>query len=273
MARYCARPFFKTVEDLYAANVTIEASETEQLHYVLSPIADFFKFIYVPVEKLDSTGAVVKTYENIGMDLDNIVENFYSTYSNRFYAYSFKEDTVLETFKALDKGKFVVKSIMGRNSYKYLKLIETLGYTYDPTNNYDMKETSGNWESDGGITSTETPSGSPVTKNYRTQYDDQAESGANLESYSKTEFGDYKNETKVEHEKLSTVISSDKDVYEIGSNDIDKFAGSKIRRYGNIGVTTTQQMIEAQRQLVRFNIIQELFNDLDKELLMNLYSN
>ena len=42
----------------------------------------------------------------------------------------------------------------------------------------------------------------------------------------------------------------------------------EIHRYGNIGVTTTQQMLEAERKLWLWNYFDQIFEDLDRELAL-----
>lgn len=44
-----------------------------------------------------------------------------------------------------------------------------------------------------------------------------------------------------------------------------------LTRSGNIGVTTSQQMIESERQLVRFSLLKEFFDDINKELLLYVW--
>lgn len=44
-----------------------------------------------------------------------------------------------------------------------------------------------------------------------------------------------------------------------------------LTRSGNIGVTTSQQMIESERQLVRFSLLREIFEDINKELLLSVW--
>lgn len=44
-----------------------------------------------------------------------------------------------------------------------------------------------------------------------------------------------------------------------------------LTRSGNIGVTTSQQMIESERELVRFNVIDEFCKELNKEILLSVW--
>ena len=42
-------------------------------------------------------------------------------------------------------------------------------------------------------------------------------------------------------------------------------------RQGNIGIVSTVKLIEEQRDLVKFNLIQEFFNDINKQILIGIY--
>ena len=43
------------------------------------------------------------------------------------------------------------------------------------------------------------------------------------------------------------------------------------RAFGNIGVTTTQQMIEAERNVVKFNIVDYIVEDFKKRFCLLIY--
>lgn len=51
----------------------------------------------------------------------------------------------------------------------------------------------------------------------------------------------------------------------------DKYHNEKRIRQGNIGVTKTQELIEAERENLRFSIIQEFFDDINKVILVGIY--
>lgn len=51
----------------------------------------------------------------------------------------------------------------------------------------------------------------------------------------------------------------------------DKYHNEKRLRQGNIGVTKTQELIEAERANLRFSIIQEFFEDINKIILVGIY--
>lgn len=43
------------------------------------------------------------------------------------------------------------------------------------------------------------------------------------------------------------------------------------RAFGNIGVTTTQEMLEAERKTVRFNVVDEIVSDFKKQFCIMVY--
>ena len=45
----------------------------------------------------------------------------------------------------------------------------------------------------------------------------------------------------------------------------------KLRAYGNVGVTTTQEMLEAQRKVVRYNIYNEIADSFKEEFCLYIY--
>lgn len=51
----------------------------------------------------------------------------------------------------------------------------------------------------------------------------------------------------------------------------DKMYNEKYIRQGNIGVTKTQELIESERENLRFSIIQEFFDDINAQLLVGIY--
>lgn len=50
----------------------------------------------------------------------------------------------------------------------------------------------------------------------------------------------------------------------------DYYKAVKDRRYGNIGVTKTQELLEAERENLRFNLLQEFFRDINKVVLIGV---
>jgi len=55
------------------------------------------------------------------------------------------------------------------------------------------------------------------------------------------------------------------------SHNITKTIDRSLTRSGNIGVTTTQQMIESEREVAMFNFFETVFADIDKYLALKIY--
>lgn len=51
----------------------------------------------------------------------------------------------------------------------------------------------------------------------------------------------------------------------------DYYKAEKHRRYGNIGVTKTQELIEAEREKLKFSLIDEFFRDINEVILIGVY--
>lgn len=75
-----------------------------------------------------------------------------------------------------------------------------------------------------------------------------------------------------EHSYLNKVSSGDKaledDFNHNSQTQIDK---GSIHRWGNIGVTTTQQMLESEIQLKRNSVLKELFEDVKQDILLSVF--
>ena len=51
----------------------------------------------------------------------------------------------------------------------------------------------------------------------------------------------------------------------------DKMHNEKLIRQGNIGVTKTQELIDAERQNLRYSVVKEFFDDINAQLLVGIY--
>lgn len=113
------------------------------------------------------------------------------------------------------------------------KLEETLYYDYDPISNYDRKE---EWE-DNNIENSEN-NGNSLGK---------------VAGFNSSEL--------VESSGAETRVTRN-------ANNNSKKSG---RAWGNIGVTTTQQMIGEQRSVVKFNIQDYIIEDFKKRFCLLIY--
>ena len=178
------------------------------------------------------------------------------------------------------------------NENKFLGLVKTYGYKYDPISNYDMIETEGKAlkqaeeetkNSISGKIITDVDDPETVQKNYTTTYD--SSSTNRLKDYTENKYeGTYRTDTdNVPIIRTSQSMEGDnagqtsttkyKDATqtltwdEITTPESNKAEARQLIRKGNIGVMTAQQMIEAERELARQNILEEFFREFNKGVM------
>lgn len=144
-------------------------------------------------------------------------------------------------------------------------LYKTLSLEYNPIENYSMTETEnvqdthkGTLESNGNNTNTytETAIGNDTSNNQLWGFN----STDSVNSDKQT--GDTTRD--VDSTMDSTHKNTDRETKDITSD-------RTLKRSGNIGVTTSQQMIESERQLWLWNFFESVFSDIDKILVLKIY--
>ena len=144
-------------------------------------------------------------------------------------------------------------------------LYKTLSLEYNPIENYSMTETEnvqdthkGTVESNGNNTDTytETTLVNDISNNQLWGFN----STDSVNSDKQT--GDTTRD--VESTVDSTHKNTDRETKDITSD-------RTLKRSGNIGVTTSQQMIESERQLWLWNFFESVFSDIDKILVLKIY--
>lgn len=121
------------------------------------------------------------------------------------------------------------------------KLYESTQFEYDPISNYDRKE-----EETNAVNN---------TANFTSK-------GSNSNVSKVAAF----NETALQPSE-----SNEGDSSTTGSSNANTDATRKLRAYGNIGVTTTQQMIEEERGIVKFNIYDYIIDSFKKRFCILVY--
>ena len=165
------------------------------------------------------------------------------------------------------------------NENKFLGLVKTYGYKYDPISNYDMEEVEGSALKQADEETKNSISGN----NYTTTYDDA--SNTRLAGRSTSEYlNTYRIET-VDGKAIpirrtsqsmeganagQTTTSKYNDATQsltwdgITTPNSNRAQARKLIRKGNIGVMTSQEMIESERELARQNILEEFFREFNK---------
>ena len=201
-----------------------------------------------------------------GIEKDNVVDNI-----------------VLECgeFETLYSDPYFMRSAIGVWSNKHYrtfeKWINALNLEYNPLENYDRQE---DWTDTGDEntkvkftddTTTETDS-STTSEGSSNQNGNTEDLVSAFDSSSYQESEKHVIDTDEDHTDevtSNTTLTNDSEQNTEGEKDtIDKHTG---RIHGNIGVTTSQQMLQAELDIARFNIIQEITNLFMTELCICVY--
>lgn len=156
-----------------------------------------------------------------------------------------------------DFMKFAIGAWSKKQLPVWEKLFATLSYDYDPIANYDRKEL---WE-DVEVRDIRTET-TPNLLNTRTPgaITTTSKQGFNTEGFVPQE--------KQEMSGSDTVRQSGS---ESGSQTDNHSLARQGRAYGNIGVTTTQQMIEQERKVSEYNIIDVIIDDFKRRFCLLVY--
>ena len=193
----------------------------------------------------------------------------------------------------------VVLALLIRNTYKYETLLATEGFEYDPIENYRMVET---MEDDittidygkidtlqHGQSQTRTPNTTetrtPNTTETRTPNNLTSTETDQIEGFNSGSFQDANKKTIVQtgsegitHTGTETVTETGSETVANSGSDVDTLSGRdthtrnyELTRSGNIGVTTSQQMIEAERNVADFSALKVICADIALEITYGVF--
>lgn len=173
------------------------------------------------------------------------VDNYMNIYHGKRILYTDIEE---RSNMLLSSGILLdVSAMLSSNLYKYTELIRSMTVDYNPIENYDrMEEHQENFTKDidghliSGIKKSNTINKvSPNTSN------------------------ELVNESGTEYTQDSFTDSSGQN--ESGTTNIT------VRTHGNIGVTTTQQMLQSTREVAKFNLTKVIATDIVNMLCVGVY--
>lgn len=174
-----------------------------------------------------------------------------------FYKYYDSENTASNTNMVKQASDYI--ALYGKShKYEYDKLVDTLSLEYNPIENYSMTEKG---------TDTRTPNITQTNKGVNTNtvgVDTSITTGKT--TFDKSD--SFINDTK------TTNIGTNTDTQDINTTVIT--AGNEktiheFTRSGNIGVTTSQQMIESERQLAMFSVVDLFVKAIADIILIGVY--
>lgn len=167
----------------------------------------------------------------------------------------------------------------------WTELQKTLEYEYNPIDNYDRTETvtEGIERSGSGSSSrsgTNTGSGNSTTETENSSSSSGTNTGtASNTAYNSNSFADTaKNVTSgsstgSDEGSSTTTSSSSETISETGETESSSSEDRTMTTHtrGNIGVTTTQQMIQAQREVVSFNLLDVIEDEFIAKFCLAVY--
>lgn len=202
-----------------------------------------------------------------------------------------------------------IQIFIDSNKDKYLKLADSVGFKYDPISNYDMTEEK--TAQNGTETLSHIVDKKGKTLNFEsnqvdltapTEGEQSYEQDAHISSWtsegSDTVTNSQTTDSSVEHQSTTYDSATYRNEWKETSNDGGSTQTTKLKpkasesvyngeeytdtkdrgddsyqlsRKGNIGVTTSQQMIESEREVARFNVLKEFFEDLNRYLLLSTW--
>ena len=136
------------------------------------------------------------------------------------------------------------------SQYSWARLAATLTAEYNPIENYDRME---EW-SDSSINNSRYSSSTNNTSNGST----------------KEQVYGYNNLNTPADNSASTSASTSADTSDSAGNTTST-GSRKGRAHGNIGVTTTQEMLESERRVAMFNFYDAVIRDFQKRFLIWVY--
>lgn len=170
------------------------------------------------------------------------------------------EESLTENDKTL-----IAMSIFSIFSVKWQKLYATLSLEYKPLENYDMQETE---KTTGNIENTDSFNGTINTSVNNKQNSSSNKTSSLYGFNSVTDVNSDKD--NVTDDSTITETGETKEVRE--KNNMNNSTEDRtLTRHGNIGVTTSQQMLQSEIQLWQWTFFNDVFKDIDTILTIQMY--
>lgn len=178
----------------------------------------------------------------------------------------------------------IAKIIVSKYLINWTKLWETNVVSYSPIHNYDMHEERDLATTEDNIEDTDITLARTGTDAMQHGMVESTQHGRTNERVTSryglnTVDGQVKPSDQVEDSEGGTTVTTDSGTDTQTKNLLDTTDGRTVEdnegtehettyRYGNIGVTTTQKLLQEERDLWIWNYFNEIFKDLDKELAL-----
>lgn len=182
------------------------------------------------------------------LDEDYFIENSSEKYLSRY------GQLLINKFGTdpLELSKQIAKHVVTKFGLKWWKISQAITTDYKPLENYDMEE----------IRTPDLREDLTRKQNTDTNVNQSTESG--IYGFNSTES---QPTATGEGDTHTTGLKANNEIADTKTNT----GTESLTRHGNIGVTTSQQMLESEIKLRQFNFIQEVFTDIDSILCLKVY--
>ena len=211
-----------------------------------------------------------------------IFDIYKSLYHSRYFLFDYDED-LEENVKLINS---LVLSVFRINRYKYQTPERTETLVYNPIENYSMVEIGEDNNTTNNTVTNDlkntTTSNNNVTSESEsnTQLNNEENSIKNVTTFDN--ITDFKPTEKNDFNIDNKTNSNGKNTTTSNSNNIDIKTGAvttnttntnthNFKRTGNIGVTTTQEMLMSEREVANFSTLKVFFEDINEFLLLKIY--
>ena len=251
-----------------------------------SPVTYFFTDIYVPVRKRDTTThAFIEPaefdYINVGMTPEQLADLYWTEYGRNMLSVPMYDDDVPGVVDSATLGK-KMRAILLKNQYKYLKWIEEMGYAYNPLWTVKGDEIVQELRNEGGVQRNVKPilatSQALQTNSYEGALKDTQKTTTTYNATDGTVVGLIAT-SEEKHENAKNKVNGEDADYTVAAADTafgTALTGGdymrvekRIKNEDNGHITA--DLLEAERDRVRFNVIQEFFDDVNDQLLVGVF--
>ncbi len=203
------------------------------------------------LEDFSSSNLIQALYDNYKLDFESTSVDYFFHSGDKYISklVGYYVDNKSTPLMALNSLSLV---ILGRFKDKWDKIYVAIQTEYAPLENYSMEEkestnTNVITKSKGKSTS----NGSSDTESGVYGYNSIESTPSGVTGSKASSTGEQSNE--------DSVIGSEDDNYR------------KLTRHGNIGVTTSQQMLESEIKLRQYDFVKQIFEDIDEILCLKCY--
>lgn len=165
--------------------------------------------------------------------------------------------------------KRAIKAWSQRRCSIWMKLLATTTVEYNPINNYDRNETI--TESTTETRSTDTKNNTDTSSNSNTTAKASGTDKHDVSAENTSEYQPDNMDTSENASEGSTTSSGTSVGASLTKDDFTRTWTHKNVTQGNIGVTTTQEMLQSERKLVRYSVIEEIAQDYHTTFCLDIY--